>query len=182
MQLGQSAGVDGGGDLGGRRGNAPVKPADLGDQLPGQLTQDSKRRDLRAHRAQWPDRDVDARARGAPAGMSWVSSTCSRLIVFVRVLTKSSRCLTSACRVTAERCSTDSQRVSDHRMTQPGTRKTVGRPQNPIFEPHRLAYCPEIIFGHNTLPYPVKKSHVKIFIARYPVSAIMPKSLGLKRS
>ena len=36
------------------------------------------------------------RPRGAPAGIRWVSTTCSRLTVWVRVLTRSSRCSTIA--------------------------------------------------------------------------------------
>ena len=82
-------------DVGGGRGDAAVQLPDLSDQIDGEAAQG-----LRG--VARPDRAQQSAARSAvelpvrPAGKSRVSTTWSRLTVWVRVLTRSSRCSTIA--------------------------------------------------------------------------------------
>lgn len=98
MQLGQGAAavLDSGGDLGSGGGDAPVQSADLGDQLAGEMAQGGGYRGPRAHRAQQLGCGLSAQAGRCSAGQELGEQHGSRLIVWVRVLTRSSRCSTRA--------------------------------------------------------------------------------------
>ena len=85
------------GDLGVGGGDASVQVTDLGDEVDGEPTQGVSGGVAGSDRAQQLGRLVGVELAWAPRrGASRVSSTCSLFTVWVRVLTTSSRCSTSA--------------------------------------------------------------------------------------